>query len=171
MPEQSTSCAIWAKIRIDRTETTLLGNTISLVVGLLIGWHYWGRRIGEREAQARRLQASVNEKERSVQGLQASLKEKEADLDQLRARLKPDDLKPIEGIGPKIESILQTAGIYTFAQLAATDVGRLKQILTDADLAALADPATWPEQAKLAADGDWEALEALTEELKGGRRE
>jgi hypothetical protein len=29
---------------------------------------------------------------------------------------------------------------------------------------------TWPEQAKLAASGEWEALEKLQDELKGGKR-
>ncbi len=82
----------------------------------------------------------------------------------------PDDLKVIEGIGPKIASLLADAGITTFAQLAAADVGRLKQILTDAGLEHLADPTTWPEQARLASAGDWAALEKLQDELKGGRR-
>lgn len=81
----------------------------------------------------------------------------------------PDDLKRIEGIGPKISDVLQAAGITTFAQLAATDVSRLEQILMEAGLR-LADPSTWPEQASLAADGQWDALEALQNELKGGKR-
>lgn len=82
----------------------------------------------------------------------------------------PDDLTRIEGIGPKISSLLQAAGITTFAQLAATDVDRLEQILTDADLGALTDPKTWPEQARLAAAGEWDRLEVLQDELKGGRQ-
>jgi predicted flap endonuclease-1-like 5' DNA nuclease len=82
----------------------------------------------------------------------------------------PDDLKLVEGIGPKISGILQAAGITTFGQLAATDVDRLKQILADADFTAPANPATWPEQAGLAAAGKWAELEALQDELKGGRR-
>ena len=82
----------------------------------------------------------------------------------------PDDLTRIEGIGPKISSLLQAAGITTFTQLAATDVSRLKQIIAEAGLATLADPATWPEQASLAAAGQWNALETLQDELKGGRR-
>jgi len=82
----------------------------------------------------------------------------------------PDDLTCIEGIGPKISSLLQAADIMAFVQLAATDVSRLKQILAEADLIALADPSTWPEQASLAAAGEWDALEALQDELKGGRR-
>ena len=115
----------------------MLGNVISLiigvVIGLLIGWYYWGRRISEQDAQARRLQATVNEKERGVKDLQASLAEKDAELEQLRARLEPDDLTPIEGIGPKIENILRIAGIYTYAQLAATEVDRLRKELSDSE--------------------------------------
>ncbi len=83
---------------------------------------------------------------------------------------KPDDLKVIEGIGPKISSLLQAAGIMTFAQLAATDVSRLKEIIAEAGLSALADPTTWPDQASLAAAGKWDELEALQDALKGGRR-
>jgi len=84
-------------------------------------------------------------------------------------RAASDDLKVIEGIGPKIASVLQSAGINTFAQLAATDPARLETILRDASLH-LADPATWPEQARLAAAGDWIAFDALTARLKGGRQ-
>jgi len=83
-----------------------------------------------------------------------------------------DDLKVVEGIGPKIASVLRTAGVETFAQLAATDVDRLKEILEAADpnLLRLADPTTWPDQARLAAGGEWAALEKLQDELKGGHR-
>ena len=84
--------------------------------------------------------------------------------------VKPDDLKLIEGIGPKISGLLQAAGISTFAQLAEADVDRLSQILTDAGITGVADPATWPEQARLAAGSEWDALEALQDRLKGGRR-
>ncbi len=80
-----------------------------------------------------------------------------------------DDLKRIEGIGPKISSVLQDAGIATYSQLAATDVDRLRQILTDSGIR-LANPDTWPEQAHLAAAGDWDALNNLQGQLKGGRR-
>lgn len=84
----------------------------------------------------------------------------------------PDDLKRIEGIGPKISSVLQEAGISTFVQLADTAVSQIEQILEAKDprLLRLADPTSWPEQAALAAAGEWDALEALQGELKGGRR-
>ena len=80
-----------------------------------------------------------------------------------------DDLKRIEGIGPKISASLQGAGITTFAQLAATEAPRLNEILDAAGLSR-ADPGTWPEQAKLAAAGHWDELAALQKELKWGRR-
>jgi predicted flap endonuclease-1-like 5' DNA nuclease len=84
----------------------------------------------------------------------------------------PDDLKRIEGIGPKLSSVLQEAGVTTFAQLAEMEVGRIEQILEEADprLLRLADPSTWPEQAALAAAGEWDAMEALQNQLKRGRR-
>jgi predicted flap endonuclease-1-like 5' DNA nuclease len=86
--------------------------------------------------------------------------------------LVPDDLERIEGIGPKIASVLRAAGIVTFAQLAATEVSRIEQILEDESprLRRLTRPATWPEQASLAANDDWEALDVLQRELNGGRR-
>ena len=83
-----------------------------------------------------------------------------------------DDLKRIEGIGPKIASVLQASGVRTFAQLADTAPERLEQILAEADpkLANLADTATWPRQAKLAASGKWDALEKWQDRLRGGRQ-
>lgn len=83
---------------------------------------------------------------------------------------KPDDLKIVEGIGPKIEGILHAAGIKTFAELATTSVDKLEKIVREDAGIRVAFPDTWPEQAKLAAAGEWEALEKLQDDLKGGRR-
>lgn len=80
------------------------------------------------------------------------------------------DLEAIEGIGPKIAGVLREAGITTFAQLAATEVSALSEILQGANIR-LADPGTWPEQAQLAADEKWDEFKALQDSLKGGRRE
>jgi predicted flap endonuclease-1-like 5' DNA nuclease len=84
----------------------------------------------------------------------------------------PDKLTRIEGIGPKISSVLQAAGITTFSQLADTTPEQIEQILEESDprLRRLAKPATWPEQAALAASGEWEALTALQKEFKRGQR-
>jgi len=83
----------------------------------------------------------------------------------------PDPLsEKLEGVGPKIQEILYGAGIKTFAQLAETDVNRLKDILAAAgERYRLADPSSWPAQAKLAAAGDWSGLQTLQDSLKGGR--
>lgn len=81
----------------------------------------------------------------------------------------PDDLTKIEGIGPKTSSVFQAAGITTFAQLGGTEVEKLQAILDEAGLR-LGDPSTWAEQAQLAATGEWDALEKLQDELKGGKR-
>ena len=83
---------------------------------------------------------------------------------------KPDDLKIIEGIGPKIAEIFAAAGISTFAKLASTDVAKLREILDAAgNKYAAHDPTTWPQQAKLAAEGKMDALKVLQDELQGGR--
>lgn len=81
----------------------------------------------------------------------------------------PDDLKIIEGVGPKIESLLKADGINDWNDIAATKPERIKAILTAAgDRYRLADPTTWPKQAALAAAGNWEELKAYQDRLKGG---
>jgi predicted flap endonuclease-1-like 5' DNA nuclease len=83
--------------------------------------------------------------------------------------LQPDDFTVIEGIGPKINSLLHEAGIHTFAQLAAVNVDRLRSILEPAGLRFI-DPGSWAEQAQLLAEGKMDALQTLQSRLKGGRR-
>ena len=70
-----------------------------------------------------------------------------------------DNLQIIEGIGPKIESILKKAGIANWALLAAADEDKLRQILTaDNPNLRIHNPRSWPEQARLAEQGKWEEL-------------
>lgn len=83
---------------------------------------------------------------------------------------KLDDLKIIEGVGPKIETLLKDGGINTWAELAAASVDRLKEILDAAGPRyQIHDPSTWPAQAKFAAEGKWEELKDYQEMLMGGR--
>jgi predicted flap endonuclease-1-like 5' DNA nuclease len=81
----------------------------------------------------------------------------------------PDDLTVILGIGPKTARVLKTAGIASFSQLARTEVERLQSILGEAGYR-LAEPDSWPEQARLAAAGDREALEKFQDELRQRRQ-
>lgn len=81
----------------------------------------------------------------------------------------PEDLKIVEGIGPKIETILKNGGIKTWAQLGATSIDRLNELLTAAgDRYKLAKPNTWPKQAQMAASGEWSALKAYQDYLDKG---
>lgn len=83
---------------------------------------------------------------------------------------KVDDLKKIEGIGPKIAEILSEAGIKTFAELSKTDVEKIKEILEGAGSRyKMHDPTTWPQQAGLAATDKWDELKELQDNLKGGK--
>lgn len=81
----------------------------------------------------------------------------------------PNDLKVVEGIGPKIEGLFKDAGINTWDELAATPVERMQEILTAAGSRyKLANPRSWAQQAQLAAEGRWTELSALQQDLRGG---
>ena len=83
---------------------------------------------------------------------------------------KQDDLKIVEGIGPKIELLLNGAGIKKWQDLANTPVERLKEVLLKAgERYRIHDPSTWPEQARLAANGEWDQLKEYQDYLSGGR--
>ena len=83
---------------------------------------------------------------------------------------KMDDLKIIEGIGPKIEELLKAGGIETWVALSEAPVDRLKEILDAAGPRyQMHNPGTWPAQAKFAAAGDWEELKEYQDMLIGGK--
>lgn len=83
---------------------------------------------------------------------------------------KGDDLKIIEGIGPKAAEVLVAAGIDTFAKLAATPAAKVKEILDAAEAKVQhLDPTTWAQQSQLAADGKFDELKQLQDELNGGK--
>ncbi len=83
---------------------------------------------------------------------------------------KLDDLKIIEGVGPKIETLLKEGGISTWAELAAVSVDRLKELLEEAGPRYnIHDPSTWPAQSKFAAEGQFDELKEYQDLLIGGR--
>lgn len=85
--------------------------------------------------------------------------------------IEPDDLTVVEGIGPKIQELLYQYGIRTYEQLAETDVDRIKEILSSAGpQLAMHDPGTWPAQANLAANNQWDNLKSIQGFLKGGKK-
>lgn len=87
----------------------------------------------------------------------------------LGALFQNDNLQVIEGIGPKIEELLQAAGINTWSDLAAADFDRLRKTLDDAGPSyRIHNPSTWMEQAALAAAGKWDELLAMQKNLAAG---
>ena len=99
----------------------------------------------------------------------APAKEKAAPAVKAAASGKPDDLKKIEGIGPKISELLVAGGIPTFQALADADIESVKAILDAAGPRyRIANPVTWSQQAGLAAQGKWEELDSLQDRIKGG---
>ena len=96
----------------------------------------------------------------------ASAGEEEAKVEKT---VEADDLVKIEGIGPKVSKALIAGGISTFEALANAQVEDIQRTLTDAGLRMM-DASTWPQQARLAADGDWDGLRKLQDELSGGRK-
>ncbi len=96
--------------------------------------------------------------------------EKVAEVKAPKALKKGDDLKIIEGIGPKAADVLVAAGIDTFAKLAKAKVEKINEILDGAEAKVQhLDPTTWGQQAQLAADGKMDELKKLQDELNGGK--
>jgi large subunit ribosomal protein L21 len=81
---------------------------------------------------------------------------------------KADDLKKIEGIGPKIAETLVAAGIASFADLAKATPAAISEIIAGVRGNHVTD--TWPAQAKMAADGKWDELKTWQDELDGGKK-
>jgi predicted flap endonuclease-1-like 5' DNA nuclease len=83
----------------------------------------------------------------------------------------PANIEIVEGIGPKIAQVLRSHGFGSFDALAQASPGTLREILDDQGPAyRIADPSTWPEQARLAAQGSWDELKSLQDSLTAGRR-
>ncbi|ESU29674.1 hypothetical protein FLJC2902T_01470 [Flavobacterium limnosediminis JC2902] len=87
----------------------------------------------------------------------------------LGREVEENDLKVIEGIGPKIEQLFKTSGIQTWKSFAEMSVDRCNEILNKAGgQFALHNPSTWPRQARLAYEGKWRDLKVWQESLQGG---
>jgi predicted flap endonuclease-1-like 5' DNA nuclease len=78
-----------------------------------------------------------------------------------------DDLTVVEGIGPKIASLLSDAGISTWRALSDAEPDRLRGVLQDAGPRyRVHDPGSWPRQAALLADGKWQEFKDLRAKVR-----
>lgn len=116
-------------------------------------------------SQIHRYQEDLNLMGRNYASAQARISEFETHY----VRKADDDLLVIEGIGPKINEALRGAGITTFAQLAATDEARLRQIMEGAGLRFTPSISTWAKQADYLARGDQKGLEEYAAYLVAGQ--
>ena len=87
-------------------------------------------------------------------------------------RVSENDLKIVEGIGPKISDILVRRGISTWKALSEADPMIIKDYLLQdgGEQYRIHIPDTWPYQSKLAHEGRWEELKALQDNLIGGKK-
>ncbi len=84
--------------------------------------------------------------------------------------IKEDDLKVVEGIGPKIEGMFQDAGISTWKALSDTAVAKCQEILNGGgERYKVHDPASWPMQAKMCYEGKWAELAKWQDEHDHGK--
>jgi predicted flap endonuclease-1-like 5' DNA nuclease len=170
-------------------EANWIAFALALAIGVLVAWWLFGRSSGsarqrhhapdvldEGAAPAARNQALIDAPSASAAALSAGLPDVLAgvpevvahgaeeileDAEEQAAPPVGDDLSRIKGLGPKLQALLPTLGLATYAQIAA---------LTDADLAELdgklgafaGRPAkdNWVEQARFLAAGDVAGFEA-----------
>lgn len=93
--------------------------------------------------------------------------EPKADKKKAPATGKGDNLKVIDGIGPKIAEILSEAGLGTYSAIADSSPEKIAEVLSEAGNRYKShDPALWPEQAKIAATGDLDKLKEWQESQK-----
>lgn len=81
-------------------------------------------------------------------------------------KITENELKIVEGIGPKIEELFHNAGIRTWKALSETSVEKCQQILDNAsEKYRIHKPATWPKQCELAYLGKWSELKQWQDQL------
>ncbi|MDX1314828.1 MAG: 30S ribosomal protein S2, partial [Eudoraea sp.] len=122
------------------------------------------------EAPAKEVAPVAEEKvEEAPAAVEAAAEEKETPAKKEKETAKADDLTKIEGIGPKGAEALINAGLDSFKKLAGAKPDAIKEILTEASSRmAHLDPTSWPKQAKMAADGDWDKLKDWQDKAKAG---
>lgn len=84
--------------------------------------------------------------------------------------IKQDDLKVVEGIGPKIEGMFKDAGIKTWKALSEASVADCQKVLDGGGKRyQVHDPASWPMQSKMAYEGKWKELLKWQDEHDHGK--
>lgn len=129
--------------------------SLGLLAAAILFW-IWMRR----DAPPAKSADAVEAAEDAADEAEALAKRREVRRDvQPIASIEPDDLTKIKGIAAGYQRVLNDAGIRTYAALAATSADELRAIFSAASRAAPVGLETIPQQAELAAVGDWEGLQ------------
>ncbi|MEO6189518.1 MAG: hypothetical protein ABIO44_03220, partial [Saprospiraceae bacterium] len=85
-------------------------------------------------------------------------------------KLNPEKLQIIEGLGPKMETFLNSQNIFNWNDLAAQDSNYIKSKLEELDPKyRILEPGSWPRQAQLARDRKWNELIVYQKKLTAGK--
>ena len=161
---------------------------ILLLTGLVFG--IIGFFVGKSQGNSRELEDTVDRLRTNNSDLQADLaqcqerleeqslqlNEKKYHFDAQAARaafgkfIKEDDLKIVEGIGPKIEGLFHNYNIKSWKDLSNCTVSKCREVLeSGGEKYRLHDPASWPMQAKMCYEGKWKDLYRWQEEHLHGK--
>ncbi len=161
---------------------------IMIVVGLIFGivGFFIGRSMGKSgdlETLVEELEATNNQLQSDLdlcrQNLSNAQEKPDRQLERFDAKtaksilgrfVKQDDLKIVEGIGPKIEGLFHNYNIKTWKALSQTSVAKCHEVLdAGGEKYRVHDPASWPMQAKMCYENKWKELHRWQEEHKHGK--
>lgn len=149
---------------------------IPLMVGVICGivGYLWGKGSNDPETNSGKMQNLLDTNARLAVDLEAcrerlsaaeAATSEEVPFDRAAARaafgktVRQNDLKIVDGIGPKIESLFHNFDIKTWKALSDTAVSRCQEVLdSGGDRYKVHDPASWPLQARMAYEGKWKEL-------------
>ncbi len=134
---------------------------VLVVLGAILLWMYSQTKKQQKEQQK---EEQITEQKRTEKQMVTETSKRPDPK-----RGEKDDLTKIEGIGPKVAKVLSDSGITSFESLSTADPSEVKTVLNEAGLQMMS-PEGWIEQAEFAAREDWDGLQKLQDELKGGRR-
>lgn len=123
-------------------------------------------RLWNSEAKNRDLQAVVDS---HVVAAAPPVPDLAAATHVLGVPVRMNDFTVIEGIGPAIANLCVNRGITTWWSMANTDLSVLRSMLAEAGPKfQVHDPTSWPQQARLLANGEWEKFRRLVDALRVG---
>lgn len=133
--------------------------TVGLIALAVFFW-LWSRREATAERDAGAAEAAEEAVQEAEDLMKRTIVRREDD-----AEAESDNLTRINGIGAVFETVLNEAGIRTYATLARASVDELEAIIEASGRSRPGRLETWPQQAELAASGDWDGLSRFVDEL------